>query len=456
MSGGRDLSPALREQAARIEAIARGRGLDFFEVVFEMLDAKDVNAIAAYGGFPVRYPSWRFGMDFERLEKGYRYGLSKIYELVINNDPTYAYLVRTNSDMEQKLVMAHVFGHADFFKNNVWFAPTERHMLDLMANHGTRVRRAIDEHGQDRVEAFLDLALGLDNLCDPFLPLREHRRGQAERGPRSTTLERAKRSFEAALDPDAADPPRLPTFDVIGYLAERAPLARWQRDLVRMIRSEAYYFMPQRMTKIVNEGWASLWHSRILTGGVLDPSEVVDFADCHSGATAAAPGQLNPYKLGIELWRHADQKGLDLFRLRAIHNDSSFVDALVDEEFATKNELFVYGRNARTGRTEVLERGWTAVKEKLLQELSWGGLPQIELVEDDFEGRGELSLRHHHDGRDLQLAHAGETLKNLAQLWGKPVHLATLEEGVGRRISSDGKSVRTSESSAEPAVPHPA
>ena len=115
MAGGRSLSPELLAQAREIEAVARERGLDFFEVVFEMLDAKDVNAVASYGGFPVRYPSWRFGMEYERLEKGYRYGLSKIYELVINNDPTYAYLVRTNSGMEQKLVMAHVFGHADFF-----------------------------------------------------------------------------------------------------------------------------------------------------------------------------------------------------------------------------------------------------------------------------------------------------------------------------------------------------
>src|SRR5436190_23354307 len=113
-------------------------------------------------------------MDYERLDKGHQWGLSKIYELVINNDPTYAYLVRTNSDMEQKLVMAHVLGHADFFKHNVWFQPTDRRMLDRMADHGTRVRRAIDLHGQDAVESFLDSALVLDNLLDPFLPLREH------------------------------------------------------------------------------------------------------------------------------------------------------------------------------------------------------------------------------------------------------------------------------------------
>jgi stage V sporulation protein R len=232
---------------------------------------------------------------------------------------------------------------------------------------------------------------------------------------------------------------------VIGFLADHAPLERWQQDILRIVRTEAYYFMPQRMTKIMNEGWASLWHSRILTGGVLDGSEIIDFADCHSGATAAAGGQLNPYKLGIELYRYAEEKGKDLFRLRRIHNDASFVDELVDEEFATRNELFVFGKNSRTGRTEVLDRSWMQVKEKLLQELAWGGLPQIELVGADYEGRGELVLQHRHDGRDLQLAHAGETLKSLAELWGKPVHLLTLEEGQGRRITSDGKQVKASE-----------
>ncbi|MFN0242890.1 MAG: SpoVR family protein [Planctomycetota bacterium] len=446
MAAGRSLSPFLAEQAQSIEVLARAAGLDPFDVVFEMLDAKDVNAVAAYGGFPVRYPSWRFGMDYERLEKGHRFGLSKIYELVINNDPTYAYLVRTNSDMEQKLVMAHVYGHGDFFKNNIWFAPTERRMLDQSANHGTRLRRYIDVLGQDKVETFLDLALSLDNLVDPFLPLREHLQGKRNTA-RGAGDPATRRTLDSVLD-GVPDPTRitsahLPTYDVLGFLVQRAPLEAWQRDVVRIVRAEAYYFMPQRMTKIMNEGWASFWHSRLLTGGVLESAEVIDFADCHSGATAAPGGQLNPYKLGIDLYRHAEEKGFDLFRLRRVHNDASFIDEIVDEEFAAKSELFLFGKNSRTGRTEVVDRGWRHVKERLLQELAWGGLPQIELVGDDGEGRGELVFEHHHDGRDLQLAHAGETLKNLAKLWQRPVHLVTLEDGVTRRLTSDGEYVKS-------------
>ena len=451
MVSGASLSPALLRQARITETQAREAGLDFFEVVFEMLDARDVNAIAAYGGFPHRYPSWRFGMEFERLHKGYSYGLSKIYELVINNDPTYAYLVTSNSIMEQKLVMAHVFGHADFFKHNVWFSPTDRQMVDTMARNACRMRDLIDRQGQDCVEQFLDLALSLESLIDPYRPLRSALKGGAQKPEQHEGIaERARRSFEAVwsdpgslpqVRPSRTVTPAVPTYDVLGFLLEHAPLEPWQVEVLRVVREEAYYFLPQRMTKIINEGWASFWHSRLLTGGLLEDSEVVDFADCHAGATAVAPGQLNPYKLGIELFRYAERKELDIFQLRRLHNDVSFIDLVVDEEFATQNQLFVYRRNARTGRAEVADRHWTAIKEQLLRELSWCGSPRIELVDADEGGRGELRLVHHHEGRDIKLDEAGEILRQLSTLWGRPVHLLTLDEGQGRRVTSDGREI---------------
>jgi stage V sporulation protein R len=449
-----DLPPALKYQAVIIEDAARKAGLDFFDVVFELLDAKDVNGVAAYGGFPVRHPSWRFGMEYERLEKGRQWGLSKIYELVINNDPTYAYLVRSNSLMEQKLVMAHVYGHADFFKHNLWFAPTERKMLDAMANHSTRVRRYIDAFGLETVEQFLDRVLCLDTLIDPFLPRREQGHPPEARSIHTPQSERALRVLDAlsaptlderserrvSPEPEPVRPPRrakLPTYDVLGFLVEAAPLEAWQRDLVHVVRAEAYYFAPQRMTKIMNEGWASYWHSRLLTGGILEPSEVLDFADCHSAATYAGQGQLNPYKLGLELFRHAERAGEDVFRLRCVHNDVSLVHKLVDEEFAEQYLRPVLPRVAEGAPVP----DWRTIKSWCLQQLSWGGLPQIELVDADAEGRGELLLVHHHDGRDLSLGRAQATLQHLAALWKKPVQLFTLLEKQGKKLVTKGGEV---------------
>jgi stage V sporulation protein R len=160
----------LRDMQSEMEKYARDFGLDFFPTIFEMLSYKQMNEVAAYGGFPTRYPHWRFGMDFESLSKGYEYGLQKIYEMVINNNPSYAYLLEGNSMTDQKTVMAHVFGHVDFFKNNYFFGKTNRKMIDGMANHATRVRRHIERQGLDRVEAFIDVCLSLENLIDPMSP----------------------------------------------------------------------------------------------------------------------------------------------------------------------------------------------------------------------------------------------------------------------------------------------
>src|SRR6202008_612159 len=161
-----NLPPEYVKIQEEIEKYAKDYGLDFFETIFEMVDYDSMNSIAAYGGFPTRYPHWKFGMEYEQLSKSYAYGLSKIYEMVINNDPCYAYLLECNELVDQKIVMAHVYGHCDFFKNNIWFSKTNREMMDAMANHGTKVRKYIDKFGLDAVESFIDVCLSIDDLID--------------------------------------------------------------------------------------------------------------------------------------------------------------------------------------------------------------------------------------------------------------------------------------------------
>jgi len=160
------LTPELSAFKDEIRGYAREYGLDFYETIFEVVEYDELNEIASFGGFPTRYPHWRFGMEYEELAKGYSYGLSKIYEMVINNDPCYAYLMRCNNLVDQKLVMAHVYGHCDFFKNNLWFAHTNRKMMDEMANHAIRIRRYVEHFGENRVENFVDVCLSLENLID--------------------------------------------------------------------------------------------------------------------------------------------------------------------------------------------------------------------------------------------------------------------------------------------------
>src|SRR5438270_3855473 len=330
------LPPDLRALKDEIEAHARAYGLDFFETIFEVIEADDLNEVAAYGGFPTRYPHWSFGMQYEELRKGYDYGLSKIYELVINNDPCYAYLMRSNHAVDQKLVMSHVYGHCDFFKNNAYFAHTNRKMMDEMANHGARIRRYAEKYGEDEVESFMDRCMSIDDLIDIHSTAIKRRdevsrfdfrdkAGQDEEESGHTRRFKSKDYMDEYINPpdvlraeeeeerkqrehtERAFPER-PEKDVLLFLIEHAPLKPWQRDVLSIIRDEAYYFMPQAQTKIMNEGWASYWHSTIMTEKALEGWECVDYADHHSGTMAMSGGRLNPYKIGIELFRDIEHR----------------------------------------------------------------------------------------------------------------------------------------------------
>ena len=485
-----NLPPNLRILKDEIEGYARGYGLDFYETIFEVVDADDLNEIAAYGGFPTRYPHWSFGMAYEELKKGYDYGLSKIYEMVINNDPCYAYLMRCNNVVDQKLVMAHVYGHCDFFKNNAYFGHTTRKMMDEIANHGARIRRYAERFGEDEVEAFVDRCMSLDDLMDihsvaikrrndhsrydfkeeeekeahpskfkskPYMDEYINPRGQLEREDEA----RRKKELEEQ------NFPAQPEKDVLLFLLEYAPMKSWQRDILSIIRDEAYYFMPQAQTKIINEGWASYWHSTMMTQKVLAPSEVIDYADHHSGTMATSGRRLNPYKLGIELLRDIEQRwntgkfgpeydacedleekqrwnknlGLGrkkIFEVRRIHNDITFIDTFLTPEFCREHKLFSFAYADPTSNYVIESREFDLDKQRLLFSLTNFGKPFIYVINGNYRNRSELLLKHQHNGIDLKMDQAKDTLLNLQFVWSRPVHLETIAEGKPTLLSFDG------------------
>ena len=487
--GGRGLPPELEEARVEIEALAKGYGLDFFDTVFEMCTYEEINMIASYGGFPTRYPHWRFGMDYLQMQTSYEYGLSKIYEMVINTDPSYAYLMDCNLMVDQKLVMAHVFGHVDFFKNNAWFAPTNRKMLDQMANHATKVRRIIDRQGHSTVEAFIDLCLSIDNLVDPYAPHfvqlpptteEEIERAETSDGiakipaksymdkhinpPEFLEAQRQKRAEELAK---MRSFPEEPTRDVMGFLIEHARLPRWQREILQIIRDEAMYFAPQGQTKIMNEGWATYWHTSMMTRDILTDADVIDYCDHHSGTVAQQPGRLNPYKMGVELYRHIEQRwdkgqfGKDwldcqdprerakwdtgaglgkekIFEVRRTHNDVTFLDTFLTADFCREQGFFTTTYDRRAQQWVIDSREFKDVKKGLLQMIATRGSPTVYVVDGNHCNRGELRLAHRHEGMDIQLDWAQVTLANLAAIWGRPVHLETQVDDKPILLSHDG------------------
>jgi stage V sporulation protein R len=490
-----ELTDELKEIVVEIESYAKDYGLDFFPVIFEMVDYRQMSEIASYGGFPTRYPHWRFGMEYEQMSKSYEYGLSLIYEMVINNDPCYAYLLKSNSLVDQKTVIAHVFAHCDFFKNNRWFAHTNRKMLDEMANHGSRIRSYIEDVGLDELEDFLDTCLTLENLIDQHSPHikrksdviidKDHHVAPEKRHvPRikanrpymenyinpASFIEEQKEAIRREFEKEKGFPEE-PERDVLQFLIDHAPLNAWQRDVLSIVREEAYYFAPQGQTKIMNEGWAVYWHSKIMNNKVLKDSEVIDYADHYAGVVASSPQRLNPYKIGVELMRYLEHRwdtgkfGLDyqncddpavrrawnkkagkgiekLFEVRKFHNDVTFIEEFLDEDFCEDAKLFNWAFDRRSGQTIITDRECKAIKNNLLEALTNFGQPIIEVVDGNYRNRGELLLVHKHYGKDLKIDQSFETLRNLYKVWTRPIHLRTFIDGEERVMFCDGGTPR--------------
>ena len=498
----RPLPGEIADIQAEMEQHARDYGLDFFPTIFEMLDYEELSMFAAFGGFPVRYPHWRFGAQYDELMKGYSYGLQKIYEMVINTDPCYAYLLQCNQLTDQKLVIAHVYGHCDFFKNNAWFAHTNRRMLDQCANHASRINRYVDRFGYEKVEEFIDACLSLEDLIDMHAPhIRRAPRAEARlpsalaADPELEEDSGGKFPSKGYMDPYINPPERLraeardredkekeaisrrsfpaePQRDVLLFLLEHAALDPWQHDVLSIIRDEAYYFAPQGQTKIMNEGWASFWHSTIMTRHGLTDADLIDYADHHSGTMATSKQRLNPYKLGIELLRDVEdrwnrgqfgpeyedcddlqtklnwdkQTGLGrekIFEVRRIHNDVTFIDNFLTPEFCLKQNFFQYEFNESNNYYEIASRQFQEIKTQLLNSLTNHGRPFIYVVDGNYRNRGELYLAHKYQGIELKQDYARDTLANLEKLWHRPVHIETVVDDQPTTLSYDGHSHET-------------
>jgi stage V sporulation protein R len=485
------LPPHLEAAQQEIEDYARNYGLDFYPIIYEVLDYRTLYETASLGGFPTRYPHWRFGMEYDQLLKGHIWMGSTIYEMIINTNPAYGYLLEGNEDVTQKMVMAHVAAHVDFFKNNMWFAHTNRKMLDEMANHASRIHRIIDRYGYDMVEDFIDTCLSIDNLIDYHAPyirrpeshmdeplvgdyeeavtvegLKVDREYMREYINPPDFLENQRRRVEEEREQSRRFPSN-PQKDILLFLLNHAPLERWQHTILNIIREESYYFAPQGMTKIMNEGWASFWHSEIMTKHALKPSEIIQFADLHSGVVATGNGRLNPYKIGLELLRDIEERwntgrfgkeydecddiaakrnwdkqlGLGrqkIFEVRRLYNDVTFIDEFLTPEFVMEQKFFTFRYNRDTDYYEIASRQFKEIKEKLLFQLTNFGQPFIYLEDANYNNRGELYLKHRHEGVDLQMNYARDTMRNLYKLWTRPIYVETIMDDRRRLLCFDG------------------
>ena len=590
------IAEGLTEPAQAANELAEKLGLDPFEVNYWIVDYDEMNELIAYGGFQRRYPHWRWGMSYDRQQKQRQFLGGKAFEIVNNDDPSNAFLQESNELADQKAVITHVEAHADFFRNNEWFrmfseSPDAAAMLE---RHAEAITEYMDdpEISREAVEEWIDHVLCLEDNVDQHRPFSAVLDPDGEPAATADIEERLddldlsdevrREVFDEAFldsmadDEDGATFPSDPELDVLAFLAahgkaydeeaERATgYEEWQREILELLREEAYYFAPQKMTKVMNEGWASYHESRMMADeNFAADDEFLSYAD-HMAQVLGSPG-LNPYKLGFELWQYVENRrnrreviehllrvegvtwrnfgdsvdldrvlehmepdpavadpagaidtldpddpridadtlervrrgedvdveqypwklltyegmaerhyslvkrehrgflkrvsqgelertarylfetdrygsveeaiddvdrtaGWDrMFEVRESHNDVTFLDEFLTEEFVEENEYFTYEFTHTTGDFRATSTAAEDVKKKLMLQFTNFGKPTIAVHDGNFRNRNELLLAHHYNGVQLDLQQAKQTLERVFELWGRPVALKTIRK----------------------------
>lgn len=475
------VSPELAKQIPEIIQACKDEGLDPFDLAIEEYNADEIAEIAAYGGFPVRYPHFSFGQSYESLHHQYHTGQGKIYEMVINNDPTYMYLQRNNPMVDNLTVVAHALAHSDFFKNNIMFKHTNRNMMNVMANHGQRVRKYIDLYGYNTVMDFVDACLSIDDLIDPsggwkINSIERPRKIQFDELPETekidkiATPEYLDRFVNTVSDKErqrevAAQKKRhakrtfpvKPQRDVLLYILKYVPMEQWKQNILSMIRDESIYFRPQMATKVMNEGWASYWDSYMMaTRGFAGDDGIFNYAKHHSGVLGGKHNMGNPYKLGVTIfndikrrydagqfgreweqcedrdekknWNKKTNLGREkIFEVREHYNDYTFINEFFTKELCEKNEFFEYKLNEETNQYEIHSRDYDAIKAKLLKRHENGGRPVISLENLKYKNGAEILMRHHYVDQSLDAEYVKHTLMMMHKVVQRPVNIKTTD-----------------------------
>ncbi len=474
------LTPRLEAMNEAVKKTAFEAGLDFFPVQFYMLDFDKFNEVVANLGFPRRYMHWRFGMEYGKLKKQLGHGFGRIYELIINSNPAIAYLLAYNKDIQQKMVMAHVYGHADFFKNNMLFSKTNRNMLNSMADHAELIAYYYNKIGFDVVESFIDATLSIEDLVDPlynWIPKNKEVRSEKKAGKEEPKIkvepylkEFVPDLFRKPKKEKKESPLKMENLheldgdrDVLQFIIEKADhLKVWHKDILSIIREERCYFIPQIKTKIMNEGWATFWHARLMSEkGLAGDEGIVDFAKTHASVVRSSiPGKgsinlgFNPYTLGYMLfkdikerwdkgryglayeeehdvrkkseWDTGEMNGMEkIFEVRRFKSDTEFIREFFTDEFILKNMFFTYGLD-ESERFEIIKsRQPEIVRNNMLALLTNYGEPIIKAVSGNFKNSKSLLLKHDYAGLELNPEYTKATLKNLFKIWRRPVFLTT-------------------------------
>ena len=367
----------LNEAIEQIWEIATVKfGLDPFPVRFEIVPASVMYEVGSYA-LPGRYSHWTFGKAYHRMKMMYDFGLSKIYEVVINSNPSYAFLLETNSPIQNKMVIAHVLGHVDFFKNSVYFSRTNRRMVDGAAMHARRMADYEFKHGRKVVEEFLDAVLSIEEHIDPNFFIKKQ---TAEHDKRDAELKRKRREGryddlysedeiglqDAGKDTDDDHKHKrsleVPEKDLVYFIMKNSPsLEDWQRDVMAMLHEEMEYFVPQMQTKIMNEGWACATKDALLLteGGFVYFDQLYEAGE-KVGVAAGGTGCVCP------ITDFHKEEGVPTIRIRTRRGLT--IEGALKHRLLMADGRWEYLKNVQLGDRVVVEKGtnvWPKQKQRL-------------------------------------------------------------------------------------------
>jgi len=396
----------LESYCKKIEEVGKKFELSFYPQEFEAIDYNDMMAYQVYIGMPSMYPHWSFGKAYERIKALYNLNLTGLpYEMVINSDPTIAYLLKDNTLLLQILTMAHVYGHNDFFKNNRLFSVGTKpiYTIEMFKRHGDIIREYVDSPGigYEKVEKILDAA-------------------------HSIKLQRERTVGVKTLEPEIGKPCE----DILSFVNKFGELETWQKNIISIVREETAYFIPQIETKIINEGWASLWHYKILKKLDLPDPLYIEFIKRHNQVVAKGnKGSINPYNLGFNMFLDIEKRyGTEkIFEARLLERDESFIRKYITLELAQELGIFQYKEKNSDILVEAVadEDNFEKIKATLLSTCGMNSVPIIKVV-DVLKKDKTMYLEHSYDGRELNANYAEQTLKNIVNLWGHSAELKTI------------------------------
>ena len=484
----------LREFDETIQEIARQLGLDFFPQEFDVIPAQKMLEIMAYR-FPVNFSHWSFGRDYEREKTRHEYGEGIPYEVVLNSNPCRAYLMNTNPFPVQVMVMAHVYAHNDFMKNNFHFKPTRKDILPSASEASLRFQKYEKRHGLQEVERLLDAGLSLElNINPDFFIREESEEEQKERLSACPVVAEVSSPYDDLIPRKKAERPSPeyynrktplePERDILLYILHHSPkpLREWEKDILSILRDQSRYFMPQRRTKVMNEGWAVYWHTRIMDRlfkeGLLDQQEHGFYNLYNARVLATHPRIPNPYLVGLKMfedvedrwnkgrfgreWEECEDparretwdlrmgKGREkIFEVRQCFSDRFFIEQFLTEKLVHDLNLYLFEGQPEQGeiRYVITDRDWRQIKSLLVAHLSTFGLPLILVEDGDFKGRRELYLKHAFDGIELDQEYREKTMEYIYYLWDRPIHLESVVQdkkvifkydGMKHTINEDG------------------